>query len=32
MVNAWMRLRHPDYDTLRQMLDHVGKTLKVRAA
>ena len=32
MVNAWLRLRHPDYDTLRQMLDHVGKTLKVRAA
>lgn len=32
MVNAWMRLRHPDYDTLRQMLDHVGRTIKVRAA
>lgn len=32
MANAWMRLKHPDYDTLREMLDHVGRTLKVRAA
>ena len=31
MANAWMRMRHPDYDTLRQMLDQVGRTVKVRA-
>ncbi len=32
MANAWMRLRHPDYDELRRMLDSVGRTGKVRAA
>ena len=32
MANAWVRMRHPDYDTLRSMLDFVGETLKVRAA
>ncbi|MCA9657055.1 MAG: ATP-grasp domain-containing protein [Myxococcales bacterium] len=32
MANAWVRLRHPNYDTLREMLDLVGKTLRVRAA
>lgn len=31
MANAWIRLRHPDYDTLREMLDTVGKTVKVLA-
>lgn len=31
MANAWVRLRHPDYDHLRQMLDTVGQTVKVRA-
>lgn len=31
MANAWVRLRHPDYDTLRGMLDEVGRTVKVRA-
>ncbi|MFN7940156.1 MAG: ATP-grasp domain-containing protein [Thermoanaerobaculia bacterium] len=31
MANAWIRMKHPDYDTLRQMLDHVGRTVKVRA-
>lgn len=31
MANAWLRMKHPDYDTLRGMLDHVGQTLKVRA-
>ncbi|MCA9636767.1 MAG: hypothetical protein KC420_12130, partial [Myxococcales bacterium] len=31
MANAWVRLRHPNYDTLREMLDLVGQTLKVRA-
>lgn len=31
MANAWVRLRHPDYDVLRHMLDNVGRTLRVRA-
>ena len=31
MANAYVRMRHPDYDTLRGMLDFVGETLKVRA-
>jgi len=31
MANAWLRMKHPDYDTLRSMLDAVGQTLKVRA-
>ena len=31
MANAWIRMRHPNYDELRQMLDHVGETVKVRA-
>lgn len=31
MANAWVRMRHPDYDTLRSMLDAVGQTVKVRA-
>lgn len=30
MANAWVRLRHPDYDVLRHMLDTVGQTLRVR--
>jgi len=32
MANAWIRLKHPDYDELRRMLDHVGQTVRVRAA
>jgi Carbamoyl-phosphate synthase L chain, ATP binding domain len=32
MANAWVRVRHPDYDELRRMLDLMGKTIKVRAA
>ena len=32
MANAWVRLAHPDYDTLRGMLDDVGRTLRVWAA
>ena len=32
MANAWVRMRHPDYDQLRQMLDHVGRTVRVHAA
>lgn len=32
MANAWVRMKHPDYDELRRMLDAVGQTVKVRAA
>jgi len=32
MANAWLRLRHPDYDELRRMLDTVGRTVIVRAS
>lgn len=31
MANAWLRMKHPDYDQLRGMLDFVGQTAKVRA-
>ena len=31
MANAYVRMRHPDYDTLRAMLTAVGETVKVRA-
>jgi carbamoylphosphate synthase large subunit len=31
MANAWLRMKHPDYDELRRMLDVVGRTVKVRA-
>jgi phosphoribosylaminoimidazole carboxylase (NCAIR synthetase) len=31
MANAWVRMRHPDYDELRGMLSAVGETIKVRA-
>jgi len=30
MANAWMRLRHPDYDRLREIMDEVGHTIRVR--
>jgi carbamoylphosphate synthase large subunit len=32
MANAYVRMRHPDYDTLRGMLDAVGVTLHVHAS
>ena len=32
MANAYVRMRHPDYDTLRDMLDDVGRTVQVYAA
>jgi carbamoylphosphate synthase large subunit len=32
MANAWVRMKHPDYDELRRMLDLAGETIKVRAA
>lgn len=31
MANAWIRMKHPDYDHLRNMLDDVGRTVKVYA-
>jgi formate-dependent phosphoribosylglycinamide formyltransferase (GAR transformylase) len=31
MANAWIRMRHPDYDELRRMLNLVGETVKVKA-
>ena len=31
MANAWVRMKHPDYDELRKMLDTVGQTINVRA-
>ncbi|WP_392424729.1 acetyl-CoA carboxylase biotin carboxylase subunit family protein [Barrientosiimonas humi] len=32
MANAWVRLKHPDYDALRGMLDEVGRTVQVHAS
>src|SRR5450755_260396 len=32
MANAYVRMRHPDYDALRGMLDSVGRTLRVHAS
>ncbi|MEM0906588.1 MAG: ATP-grasp domain-containing protein [Pseudomonadota bacterium] len=32
MANAWMRVRHEDYDTLRAILNEIGETIKVRVA
>ncbi len=32
MANAYVRMRHPDYDVLRAMLDTVGRTLHVYAS
>ena len=32
MANAYVRMRHPDFDALRQMLDDVGRTITVHAA
>jgi hypothetical protein len=31
MANAYVRMRHHDYDVLRQMLDDVGRTVHVYA-
>ncbi|MFT5286268.1 MAG: hypothetical protein ACI8TQ_002436 [Planctomycetota bacterium] len=31
MANAWMRLKHSDYDELRRIMDHIGERVKVRA-
>ncbi|MDY7094601.1 MAG: ATP-grasp domain-containing protein [Acidobacteriota bacterium] len=32
MANAWIRVRHPDYDELRNILNTIGRTVQVRAA
>ncbi len=32
MANAYVRMKHPDYDHLRSMLDDVGRTIKVHAS
>ena len=31
MANAYVRMRHPDYDVVREMLDDVGRTISVHA-
>jgi hypothetical protein len=31
MANAWMRVRHPDYDQLRYIMNTIGETVKVWA-
>lgn len=31
MANAWIRMRHPDYDELRSMLNTVGEVAQLRA-
>jgi hypothetical protein len=31
MANAWIRLRHPDYDQLREICEWVGRTVRVYA-
>jgi hypothetical protein len=31
MANAWIRMKHEDYDELRNMLNHVGTIVSVRA-
>ena len=31
MANAWLRMRHPDYDRLRGILNDVGETIHVHA-
>jgi len=31
MANAWLRVRHPDYDALCSMLNEMGETVQVRA-
>ena len=31
MANAWMRVRHPDYDQLRYIMNTIGETVRVFA-
>lgn len=30
MANAWIRMRHPDYDRLREIFETVGRAVKIR--
>jgi len=32
MANAWVRLKHPDFDGLREVMDDIGRSVKVRAS
>ncbi len=32
MANAWMRVKHPDYDRLREMMEWAGRTINVHAS
>jgi carbamoylphosphate synthase large subunit len=32
MANAWMRVRHPDYDQLRFIMNTIGETVRVHAS
>ncbi|MFT5351707.1 MAG: carbamoylphosphate synthase large subunit [Gammaproteobacteria bacterium] len=32
MANAWMRVRHPDYDALRHIMNTIGETVKIHAS
>jgi hypothetical protein len=31
MANTWIRVKHPDYDTLRSILDDIARNVRVRA-
>ncbi len=31
MANAWLHVRHPDYDRLRKIMNTIGETIQVRA-
>jgi formate-dependent phosphoribosylglycinamide formyltransferase (GAR transformylase) len=31
MANAWVRMRHPDFDELRRMMNFVGEAVRLRA-
>lgn len=31
MANAWVRLRHPDYDGVRELMEFIGNNVKVHA-
>ena len=32
LANAWFRLRHPDYDALCELMNWIGRRLKVRVS
>ncbi len=32
LANAWVVARHPDFDTLHEMLDTIGRTVRLHAA